>query len=87
MIQLLKDVMLVKNTTKFKKDKSSKAKKGKGKEKDMINESPKNTKKPKIVVELTYFHCNEIGHWKHNCPKYLEQKKNSASTLGIYMLV
>ena len=40
MIQLLKDVMPVKNTTKFKKDMSTQATKGKGKEKDITNESP-----------------------------------------------
>ncbi|KAL5787324.1 hypothetical protein ACOSP7_004273 [Xanthoceras sorbifolium] len=20
-----------------------------------------------------YFHCNKVGHWKRNCPQYLEE--------------
>ncbi|KAK9699108.1 hypothetical protein RND81_08G153200 [Saponaria officinalis] len=32
------------------------------------------------------FYCKEIGHWKRNCPKYLEDKKNGASTSGIFVI-
>ncbi|CAN1156457.1 hypothetical protein LINPERPRIM_LOCUS20210 [Linum perenne] len=26
------------------------------------------------------FHCKQKGHWKRNCPKYLEDLKNGSST-------
>ncbi|KAI5438025.1 hypothetical protein KIW84_023949 [Lathyrus oleraceus] len=55
--------------------------KGKGKE----------VSKPKPIVaalkpsggmakEGTCFHCGKTGHWKRNCPKYLEDKKNGVET-------
>ncbi|KAI5402759.1 hypothetical protein KIW84_050385 [Lathyrus oleraceus] len=33
-----------------------------------------------IVKEGTCFHCGKTGHWKRNCPKYLEDKKNGVET-------
>ncbi|KAA0047785.1 putative retrotransposon protein [Cucumis melo var. makuwa] len=36
--------------------------------------------KPKSPKEGEYYHCKEIGHWKRNCPLYLEElKKNKGS--------
>ncbi|KAL0439194.1 UNVERIFIED_CONTAM: Retrovirus-related Pol polyprotein from transposon TNT 1-94 [Sesamum latifolium] len=34
------------------------------------------------------FYCNQGGHWKRNCPKYLKDLKNGsvASTSGIYVI-
>ncbi|CAN0899504.1 hypothetical protein LINGRAHAP2_LOCUS20313 [Linum grandiflorum] len=26
------------------------------------------------------YHCKQKGHWKRNCPKYLEDLKNGIST-------
>ncbi|KAH7691834.1 RNA-directed DNA polymerase protein [Dioscorea alata] len=44
--------------------------------------------KPKPQKEDICFHCNEAGHWKRNCPLYLEElkKRDKPSTLGIYMI-
>ncbi|KAI5404436.1 hypothetical protein KIW84_051561 [Lathyrus oleraceus] len=33
-----------------------------------------------IAKEGTCFHCGKTGHWKRNCPKYLEDKKNGVET-------
>ncbi len=32
------------------------------------------------------FHCNVDGHWKRNCPSYLESLKNKKDTLSEGML-
>ncbi|KAI5436266.1 hypothetical protein KIW84_022655 [Lathyrus oleraceus] len=41
-----------------------------------------------IAKEGTCFHCGKTGHWKRNCPKYLEDKKNGVetSTSGIFVI-
>ena len=45
---------------------------------------PKDPKPPK---RDECFHCKEIGHWKRNCPLYLEElKKNKASSSGIFVI-
>ncbi|KAI5411381.1 hypothetical protein KIW84_056459 [Lathyrus oleraceus] len=33
-----------------------------------------------IAKEGTCFHCGKTRHWKRNCPKYLEDKKNGVET-------
>lgn len=47
-------------------------------------------KKPKVGVpkEGECFHYNKSGHWRRNCPLYLQEKKKAsvASTLGIYVI-
>ena len=48
--------------------------------------------KPKggVIKEANCFHCQKTGHWKRNCPIYLEEVKKSkavgGSTLGIYVI-
>ncbi|KAA0056449.1 gag/pol protein [Cucumis melo var. makuwa] len=34
----------------------------------------KTSQKVKVAMGI-YFHCNQEGHWKRNCSKYLEEKK------------
>ncbi|KAK8560143.1 hypothetical protein V6N12_012946 [Hibiscus sabdariffa] len=52
----------------------------------------KNVLKPKggISKEGKCFHCEKSGHWKRNCPVYLEEVKKAkaveASVSGIYVI-
>ncbi|KAI5428354.1 hypothetical protein KIW84_033374 [Lathyrus oleraceus] len=54
----------------------------KGKGKEVANPRPTAALKPSggITKEGTCFHCGKTGHWKRNCPKYLEDKKNGVET-------
>nr|AMY96445.1 gag/pol protein [Momordica dioica] len=55
-------------------------KKGKGK-------AAKKGKKGSAADKGKCFHCNEMGHWKRNCPKYLADKKAEKATSGKYDLL
>ena len=70
--------------------------KGKGKAK--VGQSDRGPKR-KVQVEITpsadpneaiYFYCQSKGHWKHSCPKYLEDLKKGkvkvAGTSGMFMI-
>ena len=46
------------------------------------------SKNPK---EATCYHCNETGHWRRNCPKYLQELKEKKATgsgqpSGMYLI-
>ena len=52
--------------------------------------SKPNPKEPKPPKEGECYHCKKIGHWKRNCPLYVEElKKNKGSvpsTSGIFVI-
>ena len=58
-------------------------KKSKGKNKFPTNRKHKIQKEDKGKC----FHCNENGHWKRNCPKYLAEKKAEKTQQGKYDLL
>ena len=64
--------------------------KGKAKPKDKVGPKSKGkAPKPKPQKEGVCFHYNKPGHWKRNCPLYLEElKKGSAtpSTSSIFVI-
>ncbi|KAI5408531.1 hypothetical protein KIW84_054395 [Lathyrus oleraceus] len=76
-----KSIMMIGNGKRQNKRPTKQGDKGKGKE----VAKPKPTVaalKPSggIAKEGTCFHCGKTGHWKRNCPKYLEDKKNGVET-------
>ncbi|WJX96077.1 hypothetical protein P8452_77325 [Trifolium repens] len=81
-----KSILMVSNGNKHHKKQGGKWK-GKGVAK------PKQTApalKPSgsIVKEGNCFYCGKTGHWKRNCPKYLEDKKKGVAptTSGIFVI-
>ena len=82
-----KEVLLVnKENGGFKKKGKGKKDKGKGKQVAKAPEKSAKASKPKVATESGCFYCRKVRHWKRNCPKYLEDKKNGASTSGIYIV-
>ncbi|KAI5389872.1 hypothetical protein KIW84_075252 [Lathyrus oleraceus] len=84
-----KSILMIGNGKRQNKRPTKHGDKGKGKE----VAKPKPTVdalKPNggIAKEGTCFHCGKTGHWKRNCPKYLEDKKNGVetSTSGIFVI-
>ncbi|KAL4277814.1 hypothetical protein GQ457_03G017540 [Hibiscus cannabinus] len=74
--------------------------KGKGKGKKVAKSKGNGKTKPKgkealkpkggVIRDGKCFHCGKIGHWKRNCPIYLEDVKKAkavgASISGIYVI-
>jgi hypothetical protein len=63
----------------------------KGKGKEVAKPKPTSAAlKPNgsIEKEGTCFHCGKTAHWKRNCPKYLEDRKNGVETptSGIFVI-
>ncbi|KAI5408333.1 hypothetical protein KIW84_054237 [Lathyrus oleraceus] len=84
-----KSILMIGNGKRQNKRPTKQGDKGKGKE----------AAKPRPIVAAlkpsggiakagTYFHCGKTGHWKRNCPKYLEDTKNGVetSTSGIFVI-
>jgi hypothetical protein len=70
------NVLLVNKTTDFKKSgKSTKGPKGKKPQKDdkRVAGPPR---APQVKPGVKCFYCKGDGHWKHNCRKYLDDKKD-----------
>jgi hypothetical protein len=68
-------VLMVNKTTEFKKQgRNTKGPKGKKPQRDDKHVAGP-TKVPKTKPGVKCFYCNRDGHWKHNCPKYLKDKK------------
>ncbi|XP_057246652.1 uncharacterized protein LOC130590381 [Beta vulgaris subsp. vulgaris] len=78
-----KEVLMVQKEKGFKKEWAGKKKQDKGKQvatKTAIK--PQAKAKPKVAANAKCFYCDQIGHWKRNCPKYLKDKKSGASSSG-----
>ena len=83
-----KEILMVKKGKGFKNVGKGKKNiiKGKGKNIVQTNDAPKKQKIGKPPKEGKCFYCEGPGHWKCNWPKYLEDKKNGASSSGIYVI-
>ncbi|KAK1697897.1 hypothetical protein QYE76_014594 [Lolium multiflorum] len=69
-------VLMVNKTTSFKKQGKSKGKFKKGGKKAATPPmKPKNGPKP----DAECYYCKEKGHWKHNCSKYLADRRAALS--------
>jgi hypothetical protein len=69
------NVLLVNKTTDFKKSgKLMKGLKGKKPQRDGKH-AVGPPKAPKTKPEVKCFYCKGDGHWKCNCPKYLEDRR------------
>jgi hypothetical protein len=76
--------LMVNKSTNFKKGRKDNKSKGRNKKdgKSVAGSEKKPKAGPKPETEC--FYCKGTGHWKHNCPKYLADKKNGKINKGIY---
>ncbi|KAI5383243.1 hypothetical protein KIW84_070593 [Lathyrus oleraceus] len=76
-----KSILMIGNGKRQNKRPTKQADKGKGKEVAKTKATaPALKPSGGIAKEGTCFHCGKTGHWKRNCPKYLEDKKNGVET-------
>jgi hypothetical protein len=76
-------VLMVNKSMNFKKGKKDKSKgKNKKDDKSVAGSKKKPKAGPKPATEC--FYCKGVEHWKHNYPKYLEDKKNGKVNKVIY---
>jgi hypothetical protein len=69
------NVLLVNKSTDFKKSrKLTKGPKGKKPQRDSKRVAIP-PKAPKMKPKVKCFYCKGDGHWKRNCPKYLETRR------------
>ncbi|KAD6118936.1 hypothetical protein E3N88_10207 [Mikania micrantha] len=64
--------------------------KGKGKGKAKMEPTKPKEKKQKVAKDDPSFECGEIGHWKRNCPVYLEElkaKRDAGQTSGTNFMI
>jgi gag-polypeptide of LTR copia-type/GAG-pre-integrase domain/Zinc knuckle len=60
--------------------------KGKGKAHARSKSAPKPVKVSMPTPDTVCFHCNDKGHFKRECPKFLEEQKARPSASGIYVV-
>src|SRR5215216_2050063 len=75
-------VLMVNNTTSFKK--KGKGKKGNFKKNGKQVATPGKKPKAGSKIETKCFYYKGTGHWKQNCPKYLAVKKDGKVNKGIF---
>jgi hypothetical protein len=80
------NVLAVSSAGKKIKKCSKRMSKGKGKGKGQVVTS--SASKPKVVSDVECFYYKKRGHWKRNCPQFLEDKKNGnvPSSSGILVI-
>ena len=87
---LTPNVLMVQKGKGFKKQGKGKGR-GKGPVQNRDNKpKPKSKSKTGPTDDVVCFHCQERGHWKRNCKKYLEdlkkKKGSETSSSGIYVI-
>ena len=77
-------VLMVNKTTSFKK--KGKGKKGNFKNNGKKVATPVKNHKARPKPETECFYCKGDGHWKWNCPRYVEDKKDVKVNKGIFYI-